>query len=96
MELPDFIDYFGPDPTGGRRDLINLWQALRLVREAVEDCAPPGAVPNDEYLTPEPWLEAEALVRGIYAIADGQAMREPPPEDLREQTPEEHDPAASC
>ena len=69
MEDPDFIDYFGPDPTGGRRDLINLWHALRLVREAVEDCAAPGAVANDEYLTPEPWLEAEALVRGIYAIA---------------------------
>ena len=49
-------------------DLCSLWAALRLIREAVEDRAPPGAVANDEYLGPEPFLEVEALVRGIYAI----------------------------
>jgi hypothetical protein len=27
--------------------------ALSLIREAVEDCAPPGSVPREEYLTPE-------------------------------------------
>ena len=43
--------------------------AMALIREAVEDCAPPGAVVRDEYLTPEFTVEAEALVRGIYAIA---------------------------
>jgi len=47
-----------------------LWAALRLIRETVEEMAPPGSVPNDEYLTPEPMREAEAIVRGIHAIAD--------------------------
>src|SRR5947209_14925613 len=69
----DFIDSFGPDPTGGRRHFINLGLALRMIREAVEDCAPPGTVANRAYLMPEPWLEAEALVRGIYAIAERQS-----------------------
>jgi hypothetical protein len=44
--------------------------AMALIREAVEDCAPPGSVTREGYLTPEFTVEAEALVRGIYAIAD--------------------------
>ena len=44
--------------------------ALALIREAVEDCAPPGSVAREGYLTPEFTMQAEALVRGIYAIAD--------------------------
>jgi len=51
-------------------NLRGLWAALRLIREAVEDCAPPGSVANGEYLLPEPEIEAEALVRGIYAISN--------------------------
>lgn len=43
--------------------------ALALIREAVGDCAPPGSVAREEYLTPEFTMQAEALVRGIYAIA---------------------------
>ncbi|HEY2484796.1 MAG TPA: hypothetical protein VGI36_06585 [Candidatus Binataceae bacterium] len=43
--------------------------ALALIREAVQDCAPPGSVPREDYLTPEFTVHAEALVRGIYAIA---------------------------
>jgi hypothetical protein len=43
--------------------------AMALIREAVEDCAPPGSVTREGYLTPEFTVEAEALVRGIYAIA---------------------------
>jgi hypothetical protein len=46
-----------------------LWAALRKIREAVEELAPSGSVPNDEYLTPEPVREAEAIIRGIRAIA---------------------------
>jgi len=46
-----------------------LWAALSVIRAAGEECAPPGAVANDEALGPEPMVEAEALVRGIYAIA---------------------------
>jgi hypothetical protein len=44
--------------------------AMTLIREAVEDCAPPGSVTREGYLTPEFTIQAEALVRGIYAIAD--------------------------
>jgi hypothetical protein len=43
--------------------------AMALIREAVEDCAPPGSVARADYLTPEFTVEAEALIRGIYAIA---------------------------
>ena len=43
--------------------------ALALIREAVEDCAPPGSVTREGYLTPEFTVQAEALVPGIYAIA---------------------------
>jgi hypothetical protein len=50
--------------------------AMALIREAVEDCAPPGSVPHGEYLTPEFTVQAEALVRGIYAIT-GQRRRTP-------------------
>jgi hypothetical protein len=42
--------------------------ALDLIREAVEDCAPPGSVPREGYLSPEFTGQAEALVRGIYAV----------------------------
>jgi hypothetical protein len=44
--------------------------AMALIREAVEDCAPPGSVTRDGYLTPEFTVQDEALIRGIYAIAD--------------------------
>jgi hypothetical protein len=44
--------------------------AMALIREAVEDCAPPGSVARDGYLAPEFTAEAEALVRGIYATPD--------------------------
>ena len=39
--------------------------ALALIREAIEDCAPPGSVRREGYLTPEFTRQAEALVRGI-------------------------------
>ena len=40
-----------------------LWEALQLIRAAIEDCAPPGAVARDEYLEPDyrgrgPWCAA--------------------------------------
>ena len=53
----------------GQQNIRELWAALALIREAVEDCAPPGSVANPEYLLPDPGYEAEALVQGIYAIA---------------------------
>jgi hypothetical protein len=36
----------------------------------VEKLAPPGSIPKDEYLTPEPMRVAEAIIRGIHAIAE--------------------------
>ena len=48
--------------------------AMALIREAVEECAPPGSVPRADYLTPRFAEEAEALVQGIYAIA-GRSRR---------------------
>ena len=58
-----------------RRDRIALKTyrdaraAMALIREAIEECAPPGSVLRADYLTPRFTKEAEALVRGIYAIA---------------------------
>jgi hypothetical protein len=49
--------------------------ATALIREAVEYCAPPGSVTREGYLTPESTVEAEALVRGIYAIANRRRRR---------------------
>jgi hypothetical protein len=43
--------------------------AMALIREAIEDCAPPGSVPRGGLSDPEFTVQAEALVRGIYAIA---------------------------
>ena len=34
-----------------------------------------GSVPNDEYVTPEPMLEAKAILRGIQAAADAAGPR---------------------
>ena len=48
--------------------------AMALIREAVEDCAPPGSVAREDYLTPDFTVHAEALVCGIYAIA-GRSRR---------------------
>jgi hypothetical protein len=60
--------------TGSDRIALETYRdaraAMALIREAVEDCAPPGAVTREGYLTPEFTVQAEALVRGIYAIAD--------------------------
>ena len=42
--------------------------ALRMIREVVEQNAPPGSVPSEEYVEPPFTKEAEALVKGILAI----------------------------
>jgi hypothetical protein len=36
--------------------------AMALIREVVEDCAPPGSVACEDYLTPEFTVQAEAIV----------------------------------
>jgi hypothetical protein len=43
--------------------------ALRMIREVVEQNAPPGSVPAEEYVEPPFTKEAEVLVKGILAIA---------------------------
>lgn len=42
--------------------------ALRMIREVVEQHAPPGSVPSEEHVEPPFVREAEALVRGVLAI----------------------------
>jgi hypothetical protein len=42
--------------------------ALRMIREVVEQHAPPGSVPAEENVEPPFVKEAEVLVRGILAI----------------------------
>ena len=46
----------------------NAWQALRMIREAVETLGPPGVLPSEEAVLklygPEPVHEAQAIVEG--------------------------------
>jgi hypothetical protein len=46
--------------------------ALRMIREVVEQHAPPGSVPAEEYVEPPFSKEAEALVKGILAIVEAK------------------------
>jgi hypothetical protein len=48
--------------------------ALRMIREAIELHAPPGSVPSEEMIEPPFVKEAEALVRGILAIAEATVL----------------------
>lgn len=43
--------------------------ALRMIREAVEQNAPPGTIPPEERVEPPFIAEAEVLILGILAIA---------------------------
>jgi hypothetical protein len=60
--------------TGSDRTALETYRdaraAMALIREGVEECAPPGSVTREGYLTPEFTVQAEAVVRGVYAIAD--------------------------
>lgn len=49
-----------------------LWDALRMIREAVEAHAPAGSLPAREHTGPHPSEEAEALIAAIVAIATGK------------------------
>jgi hypothetical protein len=55
--------------------------AMASIREAGEECAPPGSMPCEGYLTLEFTVEAQALVRGIYAIAGRVLPRRAPSPD---------------
>ena len=46
--------------------------ALRMIREVVEQHAPPGWVPAEENVEPPFVKEAEVLVKGILAIAEAR------------------------
>ena len=49
------------------------WEALRMIRDAVEELGPPGAIRSEEAvlktLGPEMRHEAQAIVEGIQALA---------------------------
>ena len=46
--------------------------ALRMIREVVEQHAPPGGVPSEEMVEPPFVCEAEVLVKGILAIVEAR------------------------
>jgi len=46
--------------------------ALRMIREVVEQLAPPGTVLREEMVEPPFVKEAEVLVKGILAIAEAR------------------------
>ena len=57
----------------GRANLHDLWAALALIRDAIEELAPVGAMRSSEAVMgaqgPESHHHAEELIRGIRAIA---------------------------
>lgn len=55
-----------------RDNIVNCRAALRMIREAIETHAPPGAVPAEEFVEPPFTAEAEALVKGILALASAR------------------------
>jgi len=46
----------------------NAWDALRMIREAVEAHMPAGVLPSSEHTGVEPTEEAEAIVKAIVAM----------------------------
>lgn len=56
-------------------EIQSLWEALRLIRQEVELLAPPGSVPAEETLLPEPGYLAEAIVQGVHALAGGSQYK---------------------
>jgi hypothetical protein len=48
--------------------------ALRMIREVVEQYAPPGSVPSEEMVEPAFVKEAEVLVKGIIAATRDQSV----------------------
>lgn len=50
--------------------LRDAWAALRLVRWALEQVVPPGALPSDEATGVRATEEAEALCKAIFALAN--------------------------
>src|ERR1043165_8620924 len=57
------VDADNPDAMEtAMQNIRDGWAALALIREAVEQAAPPGSVPNAEYLPePTPYAEAQAI-----------------------------------
>ena len=58
-----------PDGALGNENIRECRAALRMIREAIEMNAPPGSVPSEEYVEPPFTAEAEALVKGVLALA---------------------------
>jgi hypothetical protein len=50
----------------------NAWQALRMIREAIETLGPPGVLPSEEAVLklygPEPVHEGQAIVHALTQI----------------------------
>lgn len=63
----------------GEDNIRSLWAALRMVRDAVEEVGPVGALPNVEHEGLEPEQVGECLAAAIA----GMGARIPDPDDLR-------------
>ena len=50
----------------------NAWAALRMIRDVVEQHAPPGSVPPGEHVGPEYTDEAAAIIKGILVIVSAK------------------------
>jgi hypothetical protein len=50
----------------------NAWQALRMIREAIETLGPPGVLPSEEAVLslygPEPIHEGQAIVDALTKV----------------------------
>jgi hypothetical protein len=53
----------------GNENIRECRAAVRMIRETIEMHAPPGSVPSEEYVEPPFTAEAEALVKGVLALA---------------------------
>jgi hypothetical protein len=67
------LDMLRENLASGLECYRNAWDSLRMIREAVETLAPPGAVRSEEAvlatLGPEPVHEAQAIIEGIQKLA---------------------------
>lgn len=55
-------------------NMASAWAALRMIREVVEQHAPPGSVPPGEHVGPKYTDEAGSIIRGILAIVRAKGI----------------------
>lgn len=71
LGMGESADEGSHNPDAAVAILRDAWVALTMIRDAVEELAPVGAMRAREQLGPELLEEAEEIVKGIMAIARG-------------------------